>query len=70
VSVALADVAGHLTAFVTSQNSVVGTTEERATAGIGAIASGSFRSPKFCRLFVVGFDLWAVEELMNSCDVD
>jgi hypothetical protein len=70
VSVALADVTGHLTAFVTSQNSVVGTTEEGATAGIGAIASALSRSPKFCRLFVVGFDLWAVEELMNSCDVD
>jgi hypothetical protein len=67
---ALAGIAGQLTAFVASQNSVVGAPKERVTFAVSAVASLVSRGTEFCGSSVVCFDLWTVEELMNRCDFD
>lgn len=70
MSVALAGVASQLTAFITSQDAIVGTTEKRITAGVSAVASVPFRDFELCSSLVVGCDLWTMEEVVDSCDVD
>lgn len=57
MGVAFAGDAGQLTAFVASQDSVVGATKKRVAGGISAVVSVIFRGSDFCGLLVVGCDL-------------
>jgi len=70
MSVTFTGVTSQLTAFVASQDAVVDATKKSIALGVSAIASILLRGLKFGGLFVVGGDLWPMEEVMDGCDVD
>ena len=70
MDLALAVFAGQFTAFVASQDSIIGTTKKRVASGVSAVASTFLRGSIFCGAFVVSCDLWAMQELMDGREID